>query len=114
MIEVTSWDQVESAIKSKGFDPSKAKIHDHRRDPLSAKRDEASHELPSSSRRGSPASPKSHRDKALGRTDYLMKDKSFLSSNKSEPLRMETSYDLMSREIWRMTQQGENPFDTTR
>jgi hypothetical protein len=43
----------------------------------------------------------------LGRTDYLLKDKtaSMASLRKRDGLRMETSYDLMSREIWRMAQQ---------
>ena len=117
VIEVTSWNEVEDAIKSKGYDPSKAKVHDHTnaKEPSSSRKStEAAKETPSTLTRESPISP-SIRDKPLGRTDYLMKDKLVpQSSVNKDSLRMQTSYDLMSRELWRMTQQGENPFDTTR
>ncbi len=102
-------------MKVRGYDPRQAKLHSVSRTGKATSRRSGR------SVHGSPSATSSEsttRDKLqpLGRTDYLLKDKtaSMASLRKRDGLRMETSYDLMSRELWRMAQHGENPFDATR
>jgi hypothetical protein len=109
VIETSSWEEAEKIVKGQGFDPSETRF-DERIHRTTWATSVASRE---------PTEPKvlSIRTKLpMGRTDYLMRDKSVLQESipKRDELRMVTTYDLMSRDLWRMTRRGESPFQTVR